>query len=363
MGYKYLVYLFSFLNFFPVFSYANQNYNNFVTEQAWSDLEELGFWLFADKRLSGNNQISCMSCHVPQLGWTDGLETARGFNNKKLKLRTPTLIGLELQEEFGHKFFWNGRAKNLEDQALMPIQNPEEMNQDMEELLQELTKLRVYRLKFAKAFGDDQISAQRIAKALSAFERTLSSPSLKIPEPPSENAEAVIEFLNSNDPLNYKYDNGYVEVSRGKILFDTHCAQCHQIVTNLSDGNFHDIGLQTQDIGLAQTLDKKNAFEYRTHRFKHKTPTLWGVAQRGGPYMHNGSLKTLRDVLEHYNKGGSFNSPSERKMRLNTLAPAINPLELSNEELDDLEEFITEAFKMEFNAYPLPDFLQEDQNE
>ncbi|MCB0392403.1 MAG: hypothetical protein KDD58_14020 [Bdellovibrionales bacterium] len=352
--------------FLVIFSFfikvkASNSYETFVNTKKWTEIEELGFWLFADKRLSGNNKISCMNCHQPSRGWSDGREKAIGFKGEILALRTPTIIGLELQEEFGHSFFWDGRVGDLYSQALMPIVNPNEMNQNLDELIIELSDMEMYKNKFHKAFGTEVISLDRIAQAIVAFERTLKSPSRNLKEEAIVKNENVVEFLNSTSNLlpSMNYVN-IGHVSDGKKLFNKHCGICHQSSTNLSDGNFHDIGLVTEDIGRAKVFESnKKDFSYRLNQFKHKTPTLWGVAQRAGPYMHNGSKKSLRDVLEHYNNGGSFKTKNDRKKRLNTLSPLIRKLNLTNEELDVLEQFITEEFHMDFEAYPLPDFLQE----
>ena len=358
MGLKGLL-LVSILSF-QIHSFAKvSDYKHFADDKGWTEVEELGFWLFADKRLSGNNKISCMSCHQPAKGWSDGRAKAVGFQGKVLGLRTPTIVGLGLQDDLGHPMFWDGRAQNLLEQALGPIENPNEMNQDLGELVKELSSVEKYKSKFQRAFGTEVINKERIALAIVAFERTIKSPSREFIERTPNDEQNILDRLNASNFMTSTIP--YLDekpVSEGKRLFDTHCAFCHQPAANLSDGNFHDIGLVTKDFGRANVIKAdKNSSTFRMNRFKHKTPTLWGVAQRGGPYMHNGSKKTLREVLEHYNNGGSFKTKEERRQRLNTLSPAIRELHLSETDLDTLEQFITEEFRVDFEDYPLPEFL------
>lgn len=338
---------------------ALESYPEFVKQQGWNELEELGYWLFADKRLSGDNKTACISCHQPKLGWSDGLPRAVGFQGKVLDLRTPTLIGLGRQDDLGHPMFWNGRAENMLEQALGPIRNPNEMNQNVSQLIQELSQVPLYKEKFARVFGNALISEERLAIALVAFERTIQAPRIDALQEGESEQPDVLTLLNSKGVLTLGNVSKSGSGDLGKELFLRHCAFCHRPDSNLSDGLFHDIGLQTEDIGRAFLYQEDSSTQaYRLQRFKHKTPTLWGVAQRGGPYMHNGSLPDLRSVLEHYNNGGSFQSPAERRQRLATLNPAMRPLNLSESDLEALETFLTKKFRVDFQAYPLPDFLK-----
>ncbi|MDV6235957.1 cytochrome c peroxidase [Leptospira ellisii] len=266
----------------------------------------LGKTLFFDPIVSGSNWISCASCHNPGLGWSDGLKTAVGHNMKILGKNTPTI----LNGAFGNKMFWDGRADNLEAQALGPIASPDEMNQNLEELILELKNIRGYRELFAKAYPKEDISAVTVGKAIANFERTV---------------------LSSESPYDLwiKGDKAAISESaqRGYSLFNSKakCVACHQ-GEQFSDNGFHNIGLksnrkETGRFALVPVKAMKGAF---------KTPGLRDVA-RTGPYMHDGSYTTLEEVIEHYDRGGDepFN-----------LDPNMAALNLTTQEKADLVEFM-----------------------
>jgi len=252
---------------------------------------ELGRRLFYDTRLSGNNQVSCATCHVQDLAFTDGRRTAIGVSGKPLALNSMSLANLMWGPRH---FFWNGRAASLEEQALVPIQHPDEMNQDLEELLDELASQPEYVRLFAAAYGD--ISPESIASALASFERTLISSNSRYDQ-----------FLRGETRLSDLEEHGRklfmahpdVKVS----LRGGNCIDCHsQFLTSgfntLFDG-FSNNGLDSEaDLapGLAEVTGKHE------HRGLFKTPTLRNIALTA-PYMHDGRFSSLEDVLEHYNEG------------------------------------------------------------
>lgn len=269
--------------------------------------EDLGKKLFFDPRLSGNNAISCASCHNPMLGWSDGLPKSIGFNGKILARRTPTII----DSKFQMRLFWDGRAHILEEQALGPIESPDEMNQNLNDLVAELEQIKGYQDLFKNAFADGVISLNNIASALAEFQRT------------------IIHTKSEFEKYLAKEPNTVSEAAlRGQKIFNSpraRCFACHRGAA-LSDSKFWDIGLNTEDRGRGPfELDNKFA------EFAFKTPTLWGVASRG-PYFHDGSAKTLADVVEHYNKGGVVFRDS--------LAPQIGALGLTDQEKLDLIAFL-----------------------
>jgi cytochrome c peroxidase len=128
----------------------------------------LGKLLFFDPRLSGDNKMSCATCHVPEKAFTDGLKTAKGAAGQSLKRNTQSVLNLGLYSVY----FWDGRATSLEEQALAPIRAADEMNQDPDELLRELSAVPGYVQQFQSAFGTG-VTKEGIARALAAFERTL----------------------------------------------------------------------------------------------------------------------------------------------------------------------------------------------
>ncbi|TGK34712.1 tryptophan tryptophylquinone biosynthesis enzyme MauG [Leptospira gomenensis] len=266
----------------------------------------LGKTLFFDPILSGSNWISCATCHNPGLGWSDGLKTAVGHNMKVLGKNTPTI----LNGAYGTKMFWDGRADNLESQALGPITSPDEMNQKMEELILELKNIPGYRELFSKAYPKEDISALTIGKAIANFERTILS------------SESPYDLWKKGDKTAMSES-----AQRGYSLFNSkaNCVACHQ-GEQFTDNGFHNIGLKSNRkeagrFALVPVKAMKGAF---------KTPGLRDVAKTG-PYMHDGSYATLEEVVEHYDRGG------DEPLNLD---PNMSALKLTVQEKADLVEFM-----------------------
>jgi cytochrome c peroxidase len=235
----------------------------------------LGKQLFFDPRLSGDNTMSCASCHLPEKALADGLAKGKGHGGKALSRNTPSL----LNAAFYSRYFWDGRAKSLEEQALGPIESPDEMNQDVGELEEELKAIPGYVKQFQAVFGSN-VTRDGIARALAAFQRTLVSG----PSP-------VDRYLAGDK--NVLSDSA----RRGLELFtgEAGCVRCHKGPL-LSDGEFYRLGVSSRDEGRAAvTGDPKD-------RGKFRTPSLRNVAQTA-PYMHDGSQKSLFDVAMFYYRG------------------------------------------------------------
>jgi cytochrome c peroxidase len=234
----------------------------------------LGKLLFFDPRLSGDNKMSCATCHRPDKAFSDGLPQAKSAGGKILKRKTQSLLNVG----FKSSFLWDGRAKTLEEQALMPIQAADEMNQDLEKLEQNLNAIPGYAKQFQAVFGT-KVTRDGIAKALSAFQRTL------------------VTGLSPYDRyLGGKKDALSVEAKRGMELFfgDAGCVRCHNGPL-LTDEKFYRLGVSAdkgRGLGTGQKEDNHN----------FRTPPLRNVA-RTGPYMHDGSYNTLGDVLFFYFRG------------------------------------------------------------
>jgi cytochrome c peroxidase len=267
---------------------------------------DLGKKLFFDPRLSGANSISCASCHNPAFAWGDGLPKGVGHGSKEVGRRTPTI----LNTAFGELMFWDGRASSLEEQALGPIQAEGEMNLPLDKMVAKLRDIAGYKPLFEKAYPGEGITEKTVAKAIASFERTVVS--------------GVAPF---DEWVNGKEDAISESAKRGFDLFNTKadCAKCHS-GWNFTDDGFHDIGLKSTDIGRGAHLPQ---IEMMAHAFK--TPTLRNADQRA-PFMHDGSEKTLEDVVAFYNRGGDVKRPS--------LAREMRPLNLTKQEVDDLCEFI-----------------------
>ena len=275
------------------------------------DRIELGKVLYFDPRLSGSNWISCATCHNPAMGWGDGLPTALGHNFQVLGRHSPSVIN----SAFYGLQFWDGRASTLEEQAGGPIVSPGEMNQDMDELVRELSALKGYVDLFNKAYPGEGITKNTITKAIASFERTAISKDSPFDKYMEGDKTAISESAQ----------RGF-DVFVGKAQ----CAVCHSGF-NFSDNGFHNIGVknltENEDIGrftIVPVNSMKGAF---------KTPTLRDIAL-SAPYMHNGMYKTLEEVIDHYDRKGDDQSNLSPNMQ------GTEPLNLSSEEKKDLVEFL-----------------------
>jgi cytochrome c peroxidase len=268
------------------------------------DRETLGKALFFDPRLSRSNTVSCATCHDPALSWEDGRPLGIGFGGTPLARSTPTIFNLAWTE----LFFWDGRAEGLEAQALEPIISALEMNQSLDDTVGKLRQIAGYRRLFQLAYPDEGITAPTIAKAIATFERTVVSG----PTPFDAWIAGEVDAISAS-------------ATRGFMIFNTrgNCFACHS-GWSLSDGGFHDIGLLSGDRGRG-TLLPLQAMQYA-----FKTPTLRNIARRG-PYMHDGSVATLRDVIELYDQGGVARPSRSKEMR---------PLGLTAQDKADLVAFM-----------------------
>lgn len=282
---------------------------------------ELGKTLFFDKRLSGNETMSCATCHDPAKGWSDGQPTAIGHQGKKLERATPTI----LNSGYSRLQMWDGRFKSLEDQALGPLHSPEEMNANVDDVLLRLQSIPQYKAMFEKAYPGEGVTAKTLAKAIAAFERTV---------------------VATESPLD-RYLNGEKSAltdaaKRGFDLFrdKARCFLCHQ-GHNFMDDGFHNLGFKRQfDPGRFIVSPVK------INRGAFKTPTLRDIALTA-PYMHHGVYKTLDEVVEHYDRGGDG---------VENLDPNIFPLGLTAEEKKDLVAFLNSLTgkRVPFKAPKIP---------
>ncbi len=269
---------------------------------------KLGEMLFFDKRLSGNGQLACVSCHLPGQGWSDNRPVPSGVSGKPMLRNSQSLINVGLNRT---ELTWAGKFKNLEEQVHGPLLDPHIMASDVPGLVAWLAGHPEYAPRFAQAYPGEKLDLALVAKAIANFERTIVSNNTPFDQ-------WVAGKRNALSPSQL----------RGLRLFmnpqKTNCVLCHTAPT-FSDNGFHNIGLDSPDIGRGQVsaiASMQGAF---------KTPQLRGVAQTG-PYMHDGSLRTLAEVVEHYDRGG--------KAVVGTLSPAMRPLHLSQSEKDDLVAFL-----------------------
>jgi cytochrome c peroxidase len=269
---------------------------------------ELGRYLYFDARLSADDTVSCATCHDPKFAFTDGAAVSTGIRQQKGGRSAPTIInrGYALAQ------FWDGRAESLEDQAKGPMANPIEMGNTHEAIVTRLKGVAGYRPLFAKAFGTEQIDIDRVAKAIACFERTV---------------------LSGNAPYDrYKHGDKKAmspEQVRGMAVFfdKAKCDRCHE-GANFTLNAYANLGVGTDkpdpDVGrYAITKDPRDWGVF-------KTPTLREI-EHTAPYMHDGSLKTLEDVVEFYDKGARPNQ---------NLDPNVKPLHLTGAEKSELVAFL-----------------------
>ena len=277
----------------------------------------LGRQLFFETRLSSTETVSCATCHKPERGFADGERvSASGVTGVPLKRHTPHPYNLA----WGKTFFWYGRATSLEDQALGPIRNPQEMGLPGDAAADRLKKVPYYVGAFEHVYPTSGVAMKNIAKALSAFERTLVSN-----DAPFDRYEAGDKTALSE------------AAAGGRQLFfgRARCSTCHS-GPNFTDELFHNTGVISDDIGRA-ALDRVGEFQMRPYPFfqmrqAFKTPSLRNAALTA-PYQHNGSEATLADVVRLYNLGGR--DPASYGKALD-----IRPLNLRDSELADLVAFL-----------------------
>ncbi len=277
----------------------------FPEENPYSEPKaELGRMLFFDPRLSSSNLISCASCHNPSFAWEDAQPLGSGNKMGRLGRHTPTILNLAWSEVF----FWDGRADSLEEQALGPIAASAEMAQPLDELVEELGGIAGYRTAFSVAFPGEGITEENIGNAIATFERTIVS-----------NLSPFDRWVRGDK--NAVNDS----VKRGFVLFNTkaRCSACHS-GWNFTDDSFHDIGLKSEDLGRNAVLGG----DLLKHAFK--TPGLRNIVERA-PYMHDGSLASLRQVVDHYDSGF---------MKRASLSDEMKPLGLTEVEKSDLIAFL-----------------------
>lgn len=242
----------------------------------------LGKLLFFDPRLSGSNKMSCATCHMPDKAFADGKRLPDGADGEPLSRNTQSCLNVG----FFKTLFWDGRANSLEEQALIPIQSPHEMNQDLTELEAELDSISEYVKQFKTVFGTKP-NRIAIAKSLAAFQRTLVTG----PSP-------FDRYLRGEkDALSDEAKQGF-ELFRGAAG----CVECHHGPL-LSDEKYYRLGVSLRDEGRAKISGNQQ------DRYRVRTPSLRNVAETG-PYMHDGSLTTLDDVVMFYYRGIPDSAPN-----------------------------------------------------
>jgi cytochrome c peroxidase len=294
----------------------------------------LGRRLFYDVKLSADDTLSCASCHNPALDFTDGRRVAQGVHGQMGSRNTPTI----LDAVYNLTQFWDGRAPNLEDQSGAPIANPLEMAQTHDACVVKLNREAVYRRDFVAAFGPGAVTLRKAEMAIASFERTL---------------------ISGDSPFDrYQFGGDKTAMSpaaiRGLAIFTDkqrgNCATCHTIEKNyalFTDQKFHNLGVGVNADGELTDVGRFKETKVEADRGAFRTPTLRNIAKTA-PYMHDGSKKTLREVVDFYKGGGSSNPQLDKE---------IKELSLSAQDRADLVAFL-EALSCAppANAGPPPNY-------
>ncbi len=298
----------------------------------------LGKQLYFDPRVSKNGTVSCATCHDPERGWSDAQLTSVGIDGQVGSRNAPTV----LNAVYGRVMFWDGRAPSLEGQAQGPIQNKIEMgDQSYGEIIARLRTIPGYQEQFRKVFGTE-VTLDGMAKAIATFERSALSGNSAYDRylgDGSKDIEPDFKALNESQKrglllfgltLNDEDEFKPTDVTRAKAA----CTSCHNGF-NFTDDQFHNLGVgwdatsrKFTDLGrwAIAPVGAKNASDVGAF----KTPTLRDI-DRSRPYMHDGSQKTLEEVVEHYDKGGNANPALDKDMK---------PLHLTPREKADLVAFM-----------------------
>lgn len=304
------------------------------------DLPEvvLGKALFFDPKLSKSNQISCSSCHDPELGWTDHRQVSLGNDHLLGARNTPSLYNIAERSSF----FWDGRALTLEEQAKGPLSAHHEMDTDVKSLPNKIKAIKGYKPLFREAYGDDKVTYERIVSAIATFQKTIKSQPSRF----DKFIQGEYQYLTEQEIY-------------GMHLFRTKagCMNCHN-GKYFTDEAFHNIGLtyykrEYEDLGLYLHTNKAEDVG------KFKTPSLRDLLVTK-PWMHNGLMDDLEGIVNLYNSGMHMIDPTEEEKKADPLFPStdplMKPLKLNEKEIKAIVAFLESLsgsyYKMERPIFP-----------
>lgn len=260
----------------------------------------LGRRLYYDPALSVDGTISCASCHAPQFAFSDNRPVSQGVGGKLGTRHAPTVIN----SAYSTLQFWDGRAASLEEQAKGPMENPVEMAHSLDGVVKRVQADPKYVELFKKAWGTDHVNIDLIAKSIASFERT------------------VIAGDSRFDRFYYGHDPKALtpEAQRGLKIFVNpkkgNCAVCHTVGKEYSlftDNEFHNLGIGADTRGNLDDEGRYKVTKNDADMGAFKTPSLRNLTNRG-PYMHDGSFRTVKDALGHYIGGGNWNSHLDKEI-------------------------------------------------
>jgi cytochrome c peroxidase len=264
----------------------------------------LGKKLFFDPILSIHKKLSCSSCHIPELAFTDG--RALGMGLKPLSRSTPSLLNIGFHSK---GLFWDGNTLSLEKQALIPVSSPLEMGLPWRIAESRINKSAEYAGLFREIYGNVYIDSLMISAVLAQYQRTLIAG--------SSTFDLVMNGEKSFTPSEKR--GWAIFFDADSLLPKGECSHCH-VDPLFTDLSFQNNGIHTEAELLGKTKEKGRELvtKNKNDRFKFKVPTLRNIVKTA-PYMHDGRFESLEEVLNHYNKGGNpgFNvSPNVRKLNL-----------------------------------------------
>lgn len=302
---------------------------------------ELGRRLFYDVRLSKDNSMSCASCHLPELGFTDGLAFSTGVDGEQTRRSSMSVVNVGY---FANGLFWDGRALTLEEQALQPVTDAIELINTWAVVEEMMKGDDEYPAMFRRAFGIDDtsdIDSLLAAKAIAQFERGLVSHTSKYDKWVLER-DFSYEFTDSESRGQEMYFDLGSEAG-GSGLPDAQCFHCHEGAL-LTNGQFFNNGIEDYpnladfpDKGFGEVTGDEADFG------KFKAPTLRNI-ELTAPYMHDGRFATLEEVIEHYNSGVHFSTNLDVNLR--------DPLNLNESQKEDLLNFLKTFTDTEFVENP-----------
>lgn len=296
-------------------------FNNPQTEEGVA----LGKKLFFDTILSADNTQSCASCHAPANAFTDSAQFSVGVDGISGNRNSMPLFNLAFN--YDEKFFWDGRVFSIEQQALQPVENPIEMHNTWENVVDALQNDSQYPALFSKAFGTSEIRSELVTRAIAQFERTLISGNSEFDQYLLGNATLTTEELNGF--------NVFMDETKGD------CFHCHGSNNNplWTDNKFHNNALDATftDLGLGEVSGDPN------DNGKFKTPSLRNL-EFTAPYMHDGRFNTLDEVINHYSEG------LQNSATVDPLMKKVNEggVQLSIQEKADLKAFLLTLSDYEF---------------
>lgn len=301
---------------------------------------KLGKMLFFDPKLSKSNQISCSSCHDPEMGWTDRRQVSLGHDHLLGTRNSPSLLNIAEKKSF----FWDGRAKSLEEQAMGPITAHNEMAYNPDSLVVKLSKIKGYSPLFKSAFGTNEVTFERITIALADFQKSIKS-----------------QFSRFDLFLRGNYNSLTDKEIYGMHLFRTkaRCMNCHW-GKYLTDEKFHNIGL-TYYNRKYQDLGRYEVTKLPEDVGKFRTPSLRDLLITR-PWMHNGFFDNLAGIVNIYNSGMHMIDPTPEQKAKDPLYPytdeLMQPLNLTPDEKKAIVAFLESMSGTKYKM-PRPEFPRE----